>query len=86
MPTQEEILKSNEAELILKSETFKDAIQNLKDEYISLWLLSKDDDIQKRESLHKAIKLLPEVEKHLRILVEKGKITKSQLSRLHKVV
>ena len=45
MPTQEEILKSNEAELILKSETFKDAIQNLKDEYISLWLLSKDDDI-----------------------------------------
>lgn len=86
MPTQEEILKSNEAELILNSETFKDAIQNLKDEYINLWLLSKESDIEKRESLHKAIKLLPEVEKHLRILVEKGKITKSQLSRLHKVV
>ena len=86
MASQEEILHSNEAELILNSETFKNAIQILKDEYINLWLLSKIDDISTRENLHKAIKLLPEVEKHLRIIVEKGKITKSQLGRLHKVV
>ena len=86
MPSQEEILNSNEAELILNSETFKDAIQILKDEYINLWLSSKEDDINKRENLHKAIKLLPEVERHLRIIVEKGKITKAQLGRLHKVV
>ena len=86
MASQEEILPSNEAELILNSETFKNAIQILKDEYINLWLLSKVDDISTREDLHKAIKLLPEVEKHLRIIIEKGKITKSQLGRLHKVV
>lgn len=86
MPSQEEILNSNEAELILNSETFKDAIQILKDEYINLWLSSKEDDINKRENLHKAIKLSPEVERHLRIIVEKGKITKAQLQRLHKVV
>ena len=85
MASQEEILHSNEAELILNSETFKDAIQILKDEYTNLWLSSKGDDISTRENLHKAIKLLPEVEKHLRIIVEKGKITKSQLGRLHKV-
>ena len=86
MASQEEILHSNEAELSLNSETFKDAIQILKDEYTNLWLSSKGDDISTRENLHKAIKLLPEVEKHLRIIVEKGKITKSQLGRLHKVV
>ena len=86
MPTQEEILHSNEAELILNSVTFKDAIEELKNEYINLWLTSKEDDIHKRENLHKAIKLLPEVEKHLRIIVERGKITKAQLNRLHKVV
>jgi hypothetical protein len=86
MASQEEILHSNEAELILNSETFKNAIQILKDEYTNLWLSSKGDDISTREDLHKAIKLLPEVEKHLRIIVEKGKITKSQLGRLHKVV
>jgi len=86
MASQEEILKSNEAELILNSETFKNAIEHLKNEYINIWLLTKAEDVTDREALHKAIKLLPEVEKHLRIIIEKGKITKSQLSRLHKVV
>lgn len=86
MPSQEDILNSNEADLILKSDTFTNAIEELKNEYINLWLSSKQDDISKRENLHKAIKLLPEVERHLRIIVEKGIITKSQLGRLHKVV
>ena len=86
MPSQEDTLNSNEAELILNSETFTHAVNNLKEDYINLWLLTKDSDINKRENLHKAIKLLPEIEKHLRIIVEKGKITKSQLGRLHKVV
>ena len=61
-------------------------VEELKNEYINLWLSSKQDDISKRENLHKAIKLLPEVERHLRIIVEKGIITKAQLGRLHKVV
>ena len=86
MPSQEDILNSNEAELILNAETFTKAIEELKNEYINLWLSSKQDDISKRENLHKAIKLLPEVERHLRIIVEKGIITKAQLGRLHKVV
>tara|TARA_R110002050_G_scaffold99912_1_gene207117 strand:- start:72 stop:332 length:261 start_codon:yes stop_codon:yes gene_type:complete len=86
MPSQEDILNSNEAELILNAETFTNAIEKLKNEYINLWLSSNQDDINKRENLHKAIKLLPEVERHLRIIVEKGIITKSQLGRLHKVV
>ena len=86
MPSQEDILNSNEAELILNAETFTNAIEELKNEYINLWLSSKEDDINKRENLHKAIKLLPEVERHMRIIVEKGKITKAQLGRLHKVV
>ena len=86
MPSQEDILNSNEAELILNAETFKSEIEELRNEYINLWLSSKEDDIDKRENLHKAIKLLPEVERHLRIIVEKGKITKAQLGRLHKVV
>ena len=86
MASQEEILKSNEAELILNSETFNQAITNLKEEYVNLWLLSKPEEVTSREALHKAIKLLPEVEKHLRIIIEKGKIAKSQLARFKKVV
>jgi hypothetical protein len=86
MASQDEILASDEAELILKSDTFKDAISQLKEEYMSLWISSDISDKEVRETLYAAVKLLPEVERHLRIIVEKGKITKASLNRLRKVI
>lgn len=86
MASQDEILASDEAELILKSDTFKDAISQLKEEYMSLWVSSDISDKEVRETLYAAVKLLPEVERHLRIIVEKGKITKASLNRLRKVI
>ena len=63
MATREEILQSNEAELILKSDTFKKAIENLKQEYVALWMNSKgESNVDFRETLHNAINILPEVE------------------------
>jgi len=87
MATREEVLESNEAELILKSDTFKKAIENLKKEYVALWMNSRgEDDVAFRETLHNAINVLPEVERHLRILVEKGKITSAQIKKLHNYI
>ena len=87
MATREEVLESNEAELILKSDTFKKAIENLKKEYVALWMSSRgEDDVAFRETLHNAINVLPEVERHLRILVEKGKITSAQVKKLHNYI
>ncbi len=84
-PTQQEILKANEAELILKSDVFKEAVQNLRAEYIYKWESVNDENVDFRENLHKAIRILPEIEKHLRIIVEKGKITKTQIEKLRGV-
>ena len=86
MSTQQEVLESNEAELILNSVVFKKAIEQLHDEYIQLWVQSDQDDKAFRESMLTAVKLLPEVEKHLRIIVEKGKITQTNLRRIRKVM
>ena len=87
MATREEVLESNEAELILKSDTFKKAIQNLKQEYVALWMSSRgENDVAFRETLHNAINVLPEVERHLHILVEKGKITSAQVKKLHNYI
>jgi len=86
MSTQEEVLESNEAELILNSDVFKKAIKQLHEEYIQLWLQSNQDEKVFRESMHAAVKLLPEIEKHLRIIVEKGKITQTNLRRIRKVM
>ncbi len=86
MSTREEVLESNEAELILNSDVFKKAIKQLHEEYIQLWLQSNQDEKAFRESMHAAVKLLPEIEKHLRIIVEKGKITQTNLRRIRKVM
>ena len=83
---QDEILRSNEAELILNSDTFKNAIKILREEYINLWTHTQADEKDIREQLHKSVKLLPEIERHLRIIVETGKITKANLNRLRKVI
>lgn len=81
-----EIRLSAEAEQILNSETFKQAINNLKEEYIQHWLNNRNiDDVDFREDLHKAVLLLPEIERHIRIIVEKGKLAKSQIEKIKKI-
>ena len=68
--------------IILKSDVFNEAVANLKAEYIQKWENSSEADTGFREDLHKAIRILPEVERHLRIIIEKGKITKAQIEKL----
>ena len=86
MATDKDILESNEAELILESEVFKKAIKHLHDEYVQMWINSEPNEYGFRELIHGAVKVIPEIEKHLRIIVEKGKITRANLNRLRKVI
>lgn len=87
MITEEEARKSLLAEQILDSEVFQDALQKLKEEYITKWLQSTNlENVNERESIHKAIQLIPEIEKHLRIIVEKGKLTKTHINKIRNVL
>ena len=86
MPTHEEVVKSAEAERILESDVFQEALQNLKSEYMQAWINSRrPEDIQAREGLHKSILLIPEVEKHLRIIAEKGKLTRANINKVRNI-
>jgi len=86
MPTHEEVVKAAEAERILESDVFQEALQNLKSEYMQAWINSRrPEDIQAREGLHKSILLIPEVEKHLRIIAEKGKLTKANINKVRNI-
>ena len=86
MPTHEEVVKAEQAQQILNSEVFKDAIENLKREYVAHWLNSRDiKDVNIREDLHRSILLIPEIEKHLRIIAEKGKLTKAHINKIRSV-
>ena len=77
----QDLLHAREAETILNSDVFKKAFTSLKEEYLRTWEGSLDQDTNMREKIFMAIKSLNNVEKHLRIMVEKGKITKNQLDK-----
>jgi len=84
--THEEAVKAAQAEAILDSDVFKEALQNLKNEYTNIWLNTRDiKDTQIREDLHRSLLLLPEVERHLRIMVEKGKLTKTHINKIRNI-
>ena len=84
--THEEAVKAAQAEAILDSDVFKEALDNLKNEYTNIWLNTRDiTDTQIREDLHRSLLLLPEVERHLRIMVEKGKLTKTHINKIRNI-
>jgi len=84
--THEEAVKAAQAEAILDSNVFKEALENLKNEYTNIWLNTRDiKDTQIREDLHRSLLLLPEVERHLRIMVEKGKLTKTHINKIRNI-
>jgi len=86
MDDTEIIREGREAEEILESAVFKKAFSNYKAELLDNWESTPAKDHELRESIYQAIKLLPEVEKHLRILIEKGKITPSQINSMKGVL
>jgi hypothetical protein len=84
--THEEVVKAAEAERILNSPVFKEAIENLTKEYTAHWLNTrKIEDVAIREDLHRVLLLLPEVERHLRIMAEKGKLTKANINKIRNI-
>jgi len=84
--SQDDVLKAAQAEQLLTSDVFKEAIENLKNEYITHWLNSRDiEHVNIREDLHRSLLLLPEVERHLRIIAEKGKLTKAKINKIRNI-
>jgi hypothetical protein len=84
--SHDDVLKAAQAEQILTSDIFKEAIENLKNEYITHWLNSREiADVSAREDIHRSLLLLPEVERQLRIIAEKGKLTQSNINKIRNI-
>ena len=82
MDKETEIREGLEAENILKSDVFKKTFINYKNELIETWEQTSPEDIALRESIYKAIQILPEVERHLRIIINNWKITTQQIEKM----
>tara|TARA_Y200000002_G_scaffold366282_1_gene357070 strand:+ start:58 stop:318 length:261 start_codon:yes stop_codon:yes gene_type:complete len=85
MDKQTEINQGREAESILESDVFKKAFINYKNELIKEWESTSRKELEIRENLFRAVQSLPEIERHLRIIVEKGKLTSKEFNILKKV-
>ena len=64
----------------------KRQLPDLKAELLDAWEISPAKDYETREALYTAVKLLPEIEKHLRIMIEKGKINPSMINSMKGVL
>ena len=67
-----------------KTAVQRDAIEMLEDEYKKIWAATKQEESEQRERLWMAMKLIPEFERQLRIIVEKGIIKKNQIVKIKK--
>tara|TARA_R100001530_G_scaffold39665_1_gene30580 strand:+ start:174 stop:443 length:270 start_codon:yes stop_codon:yes gene_type:complete len=72
------------AQDILDNEIFQEAMEMLEDEYKNIWASTKQDESEEREKLWMAMKLIPEFERQLRIIVERGTIKKNQIVKIKK--
>ena len=72
-----------EAERILDNEIFKKALKNLTDEYIQHWLEGRNiKNVKLREDQQKEYLVIQKIGEQLRIIAEKGKITKHEINKL----
>ena len=72
------------AQDILDNEIFQEAMEMLEDEYKKIWAATKQEESEQRERLWMAMKLIPEFERQLRIIVERGIIKKNQIVKIKK--
>ena len=82
--SRRDIERGRIAQDILDNEIFQDAMEMLEDEYKKIWAATKQEESEQRERLWMAMKLIPEFERQLRIIVEKGIIKKNQIVKIKK--
>ena len=79
---RKDIERGRIAQDILDNEIFQDAMIMLEEQYKNLWAITKQDQQEERERLWIAMKLIPELERQLRIVVENGTIKKNQIVKI----
>tara|TARA_B100001250_G_scaffold321231_1_gene284233 strand:+ start:2404 stop:2673 length:270 start_codon:yes stop_codon:yes gene_type:complete len=82
--SRRDIERGRIAQDILNNEIFQEAMEMLEDEYKKIWASTKQEESEERERLWMAMKLIPEFERQLRIIVERGIIKKNQIVKIKK--
>ena len=68
--------RESEATLLLKNDLFVESFTVLKEDLMSRWTQSGSDELEARESIWLAMRLLDRIEGHIKSIVETGHMNK----------
>jgi len=74
--------RANEAKELLENPLLEEAFAQMESAYLADWRSSGLPDLEERERVWLAIKVLEEVKRHLRVVVENGVIAKRDIDRI----
>lgn len=79
-----EMSRGIRAQQVLENDLVKEALSTIRESILSSWELSKANDKEGREEAWKMLKVVNEFERHLRTVMDTGKMATFELSRLEK--
>jgi hypothetical protein len=74
--------RANEAKELLENPLLEEAFAQMEVAYLADWRSSGLADLEERERVWLAIKVLEEVKRHLRVVIENGVIAKRDIDRI----
>tara|TARA_R100001594_G_C4018245_1_gene258562 strand:+ start:5 stop:271 length:267 start_codon:yes stop_codon:yes gene_type:complete len=79
--SNQEVLDGQEAQRILESDVYKNAMQKLADGYQSQWMNSKPEDVQERERAYIKLQLLADFVNEVRTVMETGQFAEHEIKK-----
>ena len=71
-----------QAQALLESDIFKEAIKSLHDDYISAWKIASVKDVDGKERLWQAVNILGKITDHIAKVIVDGRIASKDLAAI----
>ena len=78
---EDDIKKAEQARHLLDNPLLNEILTSLKNAFVEYWLSSDPTDKEKRERLYIAAQVVDDFAKNMRIILERGAITKAIIKR-----
>lgn len=79
---EQRLARAAQAEALMRNELFVDAFKVLEADYFKAWVGTTEVETQARENYWRAINMLGDVERHLKAVINDGKIAQAEINKL----
>lgn len=79
---EQKVARAQEAQRLLDHPLIKEAFANLRLNYFEAWANTPPAEVNDRDGIFHAARVLSDVEAHLRIVVTQGSVERAQIKRM----